>query len=99
MTIWQLIRWCLVLVSLATVVIAHLVTVTARRRHNGQSQLAVLGLFAAMRLYALMLAVNMSANALTGRANNWAFYLFIFANVYLLYSLIAFYRLVRGRRL
>lgn len=99
MTTWQLIRWCLAFVSLATAVIAHLITVTVYRRRNGQSQSAILSFFAAVRLYAAMLAVNMAANAWSGRATDWALYLFAAANVWLLYSLVKFWVLIRGPRM
>ena len=87
------------MVALAIVVVAHLIVVTVRRRQNGHSQAAVLSWFSAVRLYGLMLAVNMAANAVTGRQNAWAFYLFGMATLWLLYSLARFLRLIRGRLL
>jgi hypothetical protein len=98
-TAYQAFRWFLAVISLATAISAHLILTTMAGHRNGRSRSAFCRWFVAMRAYGALLAVNMVINAITGHANDWAFYLFAVACVYLLYSLLRFLLLIRGRRL
>lgn len=96
----QIIRWSLVAISIGIVVVAHCILVTVQRRRDGSSQWALARFFSALRLYGVMLMANFVVNAISGRSNTWALMPFVLANLYMLYTLVAFWVLLRrGRRL
>jgi hypothetical protein len=95
---YSIIRWCLAAVSLSSAIIAHLLMRLLNKRRNGQSHMALCRWFKAVRLYSLALSANLAINAWNGSAVGWSFYLFALTYPYLLYSLLAFWYYVHGRR-
>ena len=97
MTAMRYARWFLSAISIAIVVVADLILLMVKRAHNGTSRWMLLRWFAAVRLYGLLLATNVIANAIMGQSTFWSFGIFMVGTVYLLYSLVAFWRVLRGR--
>jgi heme A synthase len=86
---------CLLLVSLAVAVVSHLIVGMVAAYRDGSSQRALLTWFRAMRVYAVLMAVNMALNVFTNGPNWWAMMLSVVGAAYLLYALVVFYRTVR----
>lgn len=96
----QIIRWMLVVISIGIVAVSHMIVTTVQQRRDGNSQWVLCRSFGALRLYGLMLLINFLANAIIGHSNVYALAGFGVANLYLFYTLAAFWMLLhRGRRL
>jgi len=92
----QYARWTLVVISIAIVVVAHLIVLLVQHAKNGNSRWMLLRWFGAVRVYGLLLATNVLINAIMGQSTFWSFAIFIGGTVYLLYSLVSFWAVLRG---
>jgi hypothetical protein len=78
------------MLSIAMVIMSHIILRTIKVRKDGMMQTRLCSLFSAMRLYFMMLAINMVANVITDSSVSYGFYLVVVANVWLLYSFTLF---------
>lgn len=94
------VRIVLAVVSVFVVILSQMVLSAIHSRRDGNSQWVLERCFVALRAYGIGLAINMSLNAIYGRAVVVGLWLFAAVNIYLIYSLATLVVLIRsGRRL